>query len=129
MLKVIDKYMICTMGGGNLDDVGRIISKTPPAGDGCLPDNMNAVGKMFVSLYLSACSLNRSLKYGLLIDTGNFSIAKHYGNHNTFHKNNNYSIRLVHTNLTKRNKTANFFGNTQTPVDKVKSTFSFTLNI
>ncbi|XP_026322999.1 uncharacterized protein LOC113232471 [Hyposmocoma kahamanoa] len=40
LLEVIDKYMICSMGGGNLDDVGRIINKTPPSGNGCLP-NMN----------------------------------------------------------------------------------------
>lgn len=49
---VIDKYMICSMGGGNLDDVGRIINKVPPTADGCLPDDEDEVGKIFTSFNL-----------------------------------------------------------------------------
>lgn len=58
LLAVIDNYMICSLGGGNLDDVGRIIYKVPPTGDGCLPDNGDLVRKTFTSLCLSICSLN-----------------------------------------------------------------------
>ncbi|XP_026323069.1 uncharacterized protein LOC113232524 isoform X2 [Hyposmocoma kahamanoa] len=43
LLNVIDKYMICTMGSGNIDDEGHEITKVPPTADGCIgePDQCN----------------------------------------------------------------------------------------
>lgn len=34
--KIIDKYMICTLKAGNIDDHGEIVSPSPPDMDGCI---------------------------------------------------------------------------------------------
>lgn len=54
------------MGGGNLDDIGKIINKTPPSENGCSPD-MIPVGKTFTSLNLSIGRSNRLRKSRQLI--------------------------------------------------------------
>lgn len=54
LLEVIDKYMICTMGRGNIDDQGHQIIRVRPSADGC-PDK-KPVRTSVQLFYLFICS-------------------------------------------------------------------------
>lgn len=71
--------MICTMGGGNLDDVGRIINKVPPSKDGCYPDD-NRVGKTFTTILVEVELLVKGVAQGRLQGDDSDSVYVYYSN-------------------------------------------------
>lgn len=56
MSEVIENYMICTMGKGNINDRGNVIAKSPPSKNGCTTEQQKVLGFEGISVSMFSCN-------------------------------------------------------------------------